>query len=115
MGWQKKKMLEIYVGKLTKHAVEVVSIYHFHKTATVDNLQTISNGKSYELCSLRIKREACNIASLKRSTCPLFLRYNIWAVMVVWSKTRSSAIRRESAHLTWLYCTVQMSFQYETV
>jgi len=31
------------------------------------------------------------------------------------SKTRSSAIRRESAHLTWLYCTVQMAFQYETV
>ena len=30
-------------------------------------------------------------------------------------KTRSSAIRRESAHLTWLYCTVQMAFQYETV
>ena len=27
----------------------------------------------------------------------------------------SSAIRRESAHLTWLYCTVQMAFQYETV
>ena len=30
-------------------------------------------------------------------------------------ETRSSAIRRESAHLTWLYCTVQMAFQYETV
>ena len=30
-------------------------------------------------------------------------------------QTRSSAIRRESAHLTWLYCTVQMAFQYETV
>ena len=29
--------------------------------------------------------------------------------------TRSSAIRRESAHLTWLYGTVQMTFQYETV
>ena len=29
--------------------------------------------------------------------------------------TRSSAIRRESAHLTWLYCTVQKAFQYETV
>jgi len=29
--------------------------------------------------------------------------------------TRSSAIRRESAHLTWLYCTVQTAFQYETV
>ena len=29
--------------------------------------------------------------------------------------TRSSAIRRESAHLTWLYCTVQMAFQYEIV
>jgi len=31
------------------------------------------------------------------------------------SSRRSSAIRRESAHLTWLYCTVQMAFQYETV
>ena len=30
------------------------------------------------------------------------------------TKTRSSAIRRESAHLTWLYCTVQKAFQYET-
>ena len=30
--------------------------------------------------------------------------------------TRSSAIRRESAHLTtWLYCTVQKAFQYETL
>ena len=29
--------------------------------------------------------------------------------------TRSSAIRRESAHLTWLHRTVQMAFQYETV
>ena len=29
--------------------------------------------------------------------------------------TRSLAIRRESAHLTSLYCTVQMAFQYETV
>ena len=29
--------------------------------------------------------------------------------------TRSSAICRESAHLTWLYCTVQMAFQQETV
>jgi len=28
--------------------------------------------------------------------------------------TRSSAIRRESLHLTWLYCTVQKAFQYET-
>ena len=28
--------------------------------------------------------------------------------------TRSSAICRESAHLTWLYCTVQKAFQYET-
>ena len=28
--------------------------------------------------------------------------------------TRSSAIRRESAHLTWLYCTVQKAFQNET-
>ena len=30
------------------------------------------------------------------------------------SLTSSSAIRRESAHLTWLYCTVQKAFQYET-
>ena len=29
--------------------------------------------------------------------------------------TRSSAVCRESAHLTWLYCMVQMAFQYETV
>jgi len=29
--------------------------------------------------------------------------------------TRSSAIHRESAHLTWLYCTVQKAFQYEIV
>ena len=27
--------------------------------------------------------------------------------------TRSSAIRRESAHLTWLYCTVLMAFQHK--
>ena len=31
------------------------------------------------------------------------------------NQTRSSAIGRESAHLTWLYCTVQKAFQYETV
>jgi len=30
-------------------------------------------------------------------------------------KPRSSAIRRESAHLTWLHCTLLMVFQYETV
>ena len=29
--------------------------------------------------------------------------------------TRSSPIRRECAHLAWLYCTVQKAFQYETV
>jgi len=29
-------------------------------------------------------------------------------------KTRSSTIRRESAHLTWLCCTAQKAFQYET-
>ena len=29
-------------------------------------------------------------------------------------KTRNSAIRTERAHLTWLYCTVQNAFQYET-
>ena len=27
--------------------------------------------------------------------------------------TRSSDTRRESAHLTWLYCTVQKAFQYK--
>ena len=28
--------------------------------------------------------------------------------------TRSTAIRRGSTHLTWLYCMVQIAFQYET-
>ena len=41
---------------------------------------------------------------------------NLYVSVCRKTQTRSSsAIRRESAHITWLYCTVQMAFQYETV